>query len=681
MNIIAFFSVLAGVQASWPMAGWRAYRDYDLHVLRPDEETHEFSSYDRANHNDDGFDGTYSCLRLQGSRCVIAEYDGPGEIASIWFTYEPDSVEPIGDMAITLDGTEVLRGGVQDVVDGKLGAPFAWPFVGNTNDTMGGNVIKVPMAFRESMLVTTENNPHFYHVVYRRFPAGTEAETFNPKDKAQDVVAQFQSFGVRDPKAVKGGALNKPGKHVKGSVAGSSGTVKLGKGCGIVTQLALRLPSVPATTYVQDDGRAFGPGGGSSFSLGLDPNNKRCRLTRRIDRTIGNQKVKVTVNGAAVTADSGAAANGTWFDQVVDIPAAATKGKSKVDVSVACLSSDFDCNEFLYALHCEADGAWATSGYVPSKDWTLMDVLNVGWNNENDEKSHGYNIQGQTWDGLRQFTYNDDEHTDAATPDIRLSLTFDGKKTVSQVPMGAFFAASLAKGLTRSLLLSVDSLVPNGAWTSYFPMPFSESASLTLMSGDGSPLNATVDAVVQPCSGSAPAPGASAWGRFSVQHRRGPTTPGQLWPLLYTGGRGVAYGVTHTFRGSILQPANTLEFLEGDEQAWLNRTTPGGFNDTTATLRGTGTEDFYESGWYFQDANAPGQPVTVPYAMPLTGLTTSAYAVAPGMGGCVGSCLAAHRLMVADSQAFGDGIAFGIEHGPDGNNVQAEYETCAFYYA
>jgi len=47
----------------------------------------------------------------------------------------------------------------------------------------------------------------------------------------------------------------------------------------------------------------------------------------------------------------------------------------------------------------------------------------------------------------------------------------------------------------------------------------------------------------------------------------------------------------------------------------------------------------------------------------------------------VGSCLGAHRLMVADSMAFGEGIAFGIEHGPDGNDVQAEYETCTFYYA
>lgn len=221
-------------------------------------------------------------------------------------------------------------------------------------------------------------------------------------------------------------------------------------------------------------------------------------------------------------------------------------------------------------------------------------------------------------------------------------------------------------------------MIPNGVWTTYFPMPFQKSMTVKLTSGDGKPVDASIDTIVQPCKDLAPS--SQKWGYFSTQHRREETKPGQLWPFLSSKGPGVAYGVTHTFRGSILQPANTLEFLEGDEQVWLNRTTPGGFNDTTVTMLGTGTEDFYESGWYFQDVNAPGAPVTVPYAMPMTGLTNTAYAN-KGLG-CTGSCLSVYRLMVADSQAFPEaGISFNIEHGPDRNNIQAEYETNAFYYA
>ena len=286
-----------------------------------------------------------------------------------------------------------------------------------------------------------------------------------------------------------------------------------------------------------------------------------------------------------------------------------------------------------------------------------------------------YAIAKQTWQGLRQYKYNDSAHTDAALPDIRITLAFDGKETVSQVPIGPFFGSGLAKSMTRSLMHSVDPFVSNGAWSTFFPMPFHKTVSVKLSSADGSHIDATIDAIIQPCRQSS-----SPWGHFSVQHRRADTTPGQLWPFLSSKGPGVAYGVTHTFRGSILQPANTLEFLEGDEQIWLNRTTPGGFNDSTVTMLGTGTEDFYESGWYFNDVNTSPSAVTVPFAMPLTGLTITEYAQAPLK--CVGSCLSVYRLMMADSMAFGeDGMSFNIEHGPDGNNVAANYETCAFYYS
>ncbi|KAK2617010.1 hypothetical protein QQS21_000101 [Conoideocrella luteorostrata] len=681
MKLALLLGLTTAIAANaWPMVGLDAYRNYDLYKLRPGEETHQFSSYDRANHNDDGFDGTYSCLKKQGSRCVIAEYNGPGEIASIWFTYEPDSVAKVGDINIRLDGKDVLSGRLQDIVSSGHPEPFAWPFVGDTNDTMGGNVIKVPMSFGKSMLVTTQNNPHFYHVTYRRFPPHVKPPTFDPNASSRDVAEAHTAFGVRDPKAIggKGGVSN--GRYMSGQLGDRAEGASMSDGCGVISALSLRIPSVQATSLVQDDGRAFGKGGGSSFKLRLDPYHKQCQLTRRIDRTIGCQRVEVKVNGRSIgTHDSGDAANGIWADQVLAIPPDVTRGADSIVVRVVCQSSDLDCNEFFYALHCKSEsGHWKTPGYMPSKDWVLMDLLNVGGNNPHDEKAHNYKITGQTWQGLRQFTYKDSTHSPDALPDIRISLTFDGKETVSKVPIGAFFGAGLAKGLTRSLMLSVDSMIPNGVWTTYFPMPFEKSAHIKLTTGDGKPVKASFDVVVQRCDGRRPS--SQPWGHFSTQHRRGPTTTGKLWPFLSVKGPGVAYGVTHTFRGSILQPANTLEFLEGDEQVWLGRTTPGGFNDTSVTLRGTGTEDFYESGWYFQDFNAPGAPVTVPHAMPFTGLTNTAYGV-PSLG-CKGSCLSVYRQMLADSQAFPEaGISFNIEHGPDGNNINAEYETCAFYYA
>ena len=70
----------------------------------------------------------------------------------------------------------------------------------------------------------------------------------------------------------------------------------------------------------------------------------------------------------------------------------------------------------------------------------------------------------------------------------------------------------------------------------------------------------------------------------------------------------------------------------------------------------------------------------MPYDMPLVGVAGH-LRQQPSLG-CVGECLDVHRLMVADSSAFGaPGISFNIEHGDFGNNIRADYETCAFYYA
>ena len=46
-----------------------------------------FSSYDRKGGNDDGFNGTYSKIRVENGDSVLAELDGPGVIQRIWTTH------------------------------------------------------------------------------------------------------------------------------------------------------------------------------------------------------------------------------------------------------------------------------------------------------------------------------------------------------------------------------------------------------------------------------------------------------------------------------------------------------------------------------------------------------------------------------------------------------------------
>ncbi|KAK9326586.1 hypothetical protein V1520DRAFT_377748 [Lipomyces starkeyi] len=188
MHLLTTLALISSATASYPMLGWDAYTRFDMFTLRPGEITKQFSSYDRTNGNNDGYYGTYSCLyNSTDGRCVIADAKGPGEIASIWFTYESDSVVPIGDIRIELDSQMILQRDLESLVDGDIGAPFLWPLVGNTNDTNGGNVIKVPMPYSKSMIISA-HNPHYYHVVYRELPADADVKTFDLDDTALDAL-------------------------------------------------------------------------------------------------------------------------------------------------------------------------------------------------------------------------------------------------------------------------------------------------------------------------------------------------------------------------------------------------------------------------------------------------------------------------------------------------------------
>lgn len=107
--------------------------------LTPGAQTRQFSSFDRTGDNDDGFVGTYSCLRTEpDGDCVIAQHSGPGEIDSIWFTRNNSDVSGDGNITIQLDGRTVLDAPLQDVADGKLAGKLAKKLLPN-----GGNVVEL----------------------------------------------------------------------------------------------------------------------------------------------------------------------------------------------------------------------------------------------------------------------------------------------------------------------------------------------------------------------------------------------------------------------------------------------------------------------------------------------------------------------------------------------------------
>ena len=70
-----------------------------------------FSSYDRTGGNNDGFNGTYSKLRVEKGDSVLAETSGPGIIQRIWFTHTSGEKPGLLDgkqehLKIYLDGSD-----------------------------------------------------------------------------------------------------------------------------------------------------------------------------------------------------------------------------------------------------------------------------------------------------------------------------------------------------------------------------------------------------------------------------------------------------------------------------------------------------------------------------------------------------------------------------------------------
>lgn len=154
-------------------------------------------------------------------------------------------------------------------------------------------------------------------------------------------------------------------------------------------------PSTPDERVVTDDGRAFGPGGWSRFTVTVDPANAGVRLTRRLDSSVAAQSALISVNG--VQAGRWAPLDGAltyWMDQTVELPGSVTKGRRILKIRNTFESSTKDFNEFTYFVDQKIDGAWRNA-----------DVVDIGPGNRADEKAHGYRIYKSTWKGTRTFTY------------------------------------------------------------------------------------------------------------------------------------------------------------------------------------------------------------------------------------------------------------------------------------
>ncbi len=215
-------------------------------------------------------------------------------------------------------------------------------------------------------------------------------------------------------------------------------------------------------------------------------------------------------------------------------------------------------------------------------------------------------------------------------------------------PAGDFFGYAWGEPATKSLLVGTA----EGVNYCYFPMPFDKSGRVELYAEPGLDRTVSVQAEVL----FVPVARQKNEGKFyALWRRENPTTKGKPFTFIETEGRGHLVGVIQQSQG--LESGNTY-FFEGDDQTTI---------DGELVIHGTGSEDFYNGGWY----DVAGRWETR-RSFPLSGCL--GYKKHLGRTG-------AYRLFLGDAYAYRKSILQTIEHAPTGNDLLNDYCGVTFLYS
>lgn len=147
-------------------------------------------------------------------------------------------------------------------------------------------------------------------------------------------------------------------------------------------------------------------------------------------------------------------------------------------------------------------------------------------------------------------------------------------------------------------------------------------------------------------------------GRLAVQLNEGlPTAPGILHPLLKTEGHGHVVG-TYLVTEGPKGPKGLPYWLEGDDRWTL---------DGELRIHGTGSEDYFNCGWYALPGRLNGPEALPSHGFPVYGTTDDTMRAA------------AFRWHFSDPVPFDKSIDFTIEHG-EANKHIADYRSVTYYY-
>ncbi len=236
---------------------------------------------------------------------------------------------------------------------------------------------------------------------------------------------------------------------------------------------------------------------------------------------------------------------------------------------------------------------------------------------------------------------------------VKIRAYWDGEEKPSvEAPIGEFFGCGIGEYTVDSLPTKM-STAADGYYRCFFPMPFASAAKIELVNNGPTALS-QVEWIVR--IGSMPDAdqliAQGKVGRFhAVYHSESPTSTDNDYTILQTAGRGCFVGCVMSLRGL----TDSKEYLEGDERIHID-------GSATPVIYGTGTEDFFNGGWYFKNGPFTCQS----HGNPAQETDSTARN-------------ACYRYFLSDKIPYYGSIRVRLEHG-NINDVNGNYSSVAFYY-
>ncbi|RNI26494.1 glycoside hydrolase family 172 protein [Rufibacter latericius] len=237
---------------------------------------------------------------------------------------------------------------------------------------------------------------------------------------------------------------------------------------------------------------------------------------------------------------------------------------------------------------------------------------------------------------------------------VLLTARWDDEKTNAlELPLHTFFGFAFGKPAMQSMLLGSD----KHKLYSYLPMPVDRSAEVRLKYDKGTTGNPEEILVSGTVYYTNDKRDSAHEGKLYAQARRQYNIP-QAVPYLIANVKGRGHYIGTILQTQGLEEGSTYYF-EGDDRAFL---------DGKLKLHGTGSEDYFNGGWYaVQDKWDKGLSLPIHGALAYDLMTSRT-------GG--------YRFYLSDKLNFNDSLRLTIEHQPEDKiNVKTDYTSVGLFYA